>query len=201
MKKDIIIGVLLVFNISLCIFTLMNRDIKINAQVQHSREDNHLFNDFCVEEFIKSFSYSITNQGRFFQITDSIRDQLYELFSKGSERKLFFRMDFPYCGNCIFPVIEMLSKNTIINTEEIIILAAFPSERHIDDEFLHFIHDKNLKVINIPDFDMCFEMTGLIEPYFFIMDSSLFPDKLFFVNQCNGFLLKTYLNLIQHLIV
>lgn len=201
MKKNIIIGVLLVFNVFLCIMSLLNRTSNIDSQVLSGRFDNYLLDEYCVEEFKRSFSYSIINQGRLFHITDSIKDQLVTFFPSGNEKKLFFRLDFPYCGACIFPVIEMLSKNEIINNEEIIILSAFPSDRHMDDEFIHFMRDKNIKIINIPDFDMTFDPTGFAEPYLFIMGSSLIPKKLFVVNQCNGFLLETYLYLIRKHVV
>ncbi len=201
MKKNIIIGVLLFFNLSLCIVTFLIRTTDIDSKVQSGRAYNYLFDEFCIEEFKKSFSYSITNQGGLFQITDSTRDQLVTLFPKESESKLFFRLDFPYCGSCIFPFIEMLSKNTVINNEEIFILSAFPSEMHMDDDFIHFMRDKNLNMINIPDFDMTFEITGFTEPYLFIMDSSIIPNKLFVVNQCNEFLLEIYLNSISKYII
>lgn len=186
MKKNFLIIFLAIFNLWFLISFFLNKEISSNNQ---SRNIKRIFPDECIDEMVFSYLDSFFFEDREFIISENANKQLVELFSQGNRKKLFFRLDFPYCDNCIYPVIHYLSRSNSISKDDIWVLSTFPSEE-FTYEFKEFISDKNLNVLNIPDFDFTLSLTGLYDPFLFVMGEELKPDKIMFVTQCNNIMIE-----------
>lgn len=196
MKKNFLIAFLTIFNLWFLISFFLNKDL---SNRNNPGSYGWIFPDHCVDEMIFSFMDSFFFEDPAFIINEDVIDQLKGLFSQGSKKKLFYRLDFPYCGNCIYPVISHISEYSGISKNDIWILSAFPSEEY-SVEFREFVKDKNVNFLNISDFDFTYTLTGLYEPFLFLMDEELKPEKVLFTTQCNIVMIEKSLVQYQSLI-
>lgn len=190
MRRNIPLIIVIILNFWLCFIILSYRNKSVTETVQ-----NPSFR-YCEDEITEGFLNSIKHEHMAFQISADANNIFDEIFSIENSRKLFYRLDFPYCGSCIYPVIEKLSHTPELLKNNIIILSAFPSEEFAAD-FNGFMKDKNLKVINIPDLEFYFDSKNFVGAYMFLMDSNLNQERMFFTNQCNQFMLDEYLKFIK----
>lgn len=190
MRRNIPLIIVIGLNIWLCLIILSNSNISETAATQY------LSSRYCDDEITEGFVNSIKHEHMAFQISADAKIILDEIFSIENSTKLIYRLDFPYCGSCVYPVIEKLSDAPELLKKNIIILSAFPSEEFAAD-FNGFMKDKNLKVVNIPDLEFFFDSKNFIGAYMFLMNSSLIQEKMFFTNQCNQFMLDEYFRFIK----
>jgi hypothetical protein len=190
MRRNILLIIVIILNIWLCLIILSNRNISETVTTRN------LSSGCNEDEITEGFLNTIKYEHMAFQISGNANNIFDEIFSIDSSKKLFYRLDFPYCGNCIYPVIEKLSDTPELLKNNIIILSAFPSEKFAAD-FNGFMKDKNLTVINIPDLEFFFDSKHFIGAYMFLMDSNLNQERMFFTNQCNQFMLDEYLRFIK----
>jgi len=120
----------------------------------------------------------------------------YTEISNRNSEILIFRVDFPYCENCVFPTLDKLAEySQSLGKENIVILTSFPSNDYAST-FMNYIQKYELNVINVP-FDDFYIENDFIGSYLFEMDYFLYSKNLFFPKNCNIFMLDYYL---QHII-
>ncbi len=192
MKKNILLTTFIACNLWLCYLLITTKkEYNLNLQSLAAKSIDN-YKDFISDSFIKSIKYEECS----FHVSIDARKKILDLFSEKSNNKLFFRISFPYCGSCIFPVIDELESiyhNTGI--DNIFIITSFPNEDYAK-EFEDFMKTKKLKIINIPDVDFCLDTKGFNGSYLFIMDEELHHKKLLFINKFNHFILDNYLDYI-----
>jgi len=156
------------------------------------RDRNIFENSEITNAFINTLRFHQT----MFMISDSTRNSLNNLFEDKFEYKLFYRVDFPFCESCVYPTIEKLSAmSSKFGIENIIILTAFPSDDFLED-FIDSIKNNNIKILNIPDWEFCFNTRDFIGSYLFLMNSNFEHQYLFFVSQHNQFMIQSYLEFV-----
>lgn len=194
MKKNILLIIFIACNLWLS-FVLISNKQNCDTQLSLLKEksiDN--FKAHITDTFIKTISYEDSRV----KVSISAKNTISDLYSKGKDIKLIYRLNFPYCGSCIFPVIEELdAKCDEMGVDNIIIVSSFPNKEYAED-FDREMSDKKLRVINIPDIDFSLDNNGFNGSYLFLMDSSLHQESLFFTNKFNLFMLNDYLNFINN---
>jgi len=188
----LIISILIALNIFLCGIVIYNNITRNNLI-------NNLEKDFfycCEDKIRESLYHSLKYQDSRFTLSNEVAFLFDSIFGVGYDVKLMYRLDFPHCGNCSYPIIEKLEEFSKTSLFDVVILPAFPSNEYMD-EFNLFMLDKELLHINIPDLDFSLSQTGLFDSHLFLMDSSLKPHQLYFVNLCTMNMIDDYLNLIH----
>ena len=187
--KNILLIILVILNIWLGCLGLNSRKL-YESQIYNLQERNSFENAEIAKSFINTIRYHQTT----FLISDSACNIINRLFVNSPDFKLFYRINFPYCEICIYPVIEKLSTlASKLGVENIIILTSFPSEDYSID-FINFTKDKKVKVINIPDLDFCFNTNDFVGSYLFLLNSKYDHRYLFFVSQYNQFMIHPYID-------
>lgn len=191
-SRTLIISILIALNILLCGIVIYN-NITRNNKINKIEKD---FFDSCKEKIRESLYHSLKYQDSRFTLRNEVTFLFDSIFGVGNDVKLMYRLDFPHCGNCSYPIIEKLEEFSKTSLFDVVILPAFPSNEYMD-EFNLFMRDKELLYINIPDLDFSLSQTGLLDSHLFLMDSSLKPRQLFFINICTMNMIDDYLNLIN----
>lgn len=121
---------------------------------------------------------------------DSVDANLFAL--KDGSYKIIYRIDFPYCENCIYPVIvklDNLAKE--VGKNRILVVTSFP-ENCYGKDFSLFMKKYDLNVINIPIKSFGIQSRDLIGSYIFVMNRKWVVERLFFVGKNNHYMLDEY---------
>ena len=193
MKRNIVLIVLVACNIWLCIILILNKQ-DYNSKLSLLQAKSI---DECKNQVSDAFTNTIKYAETSFILSDSATVIIKELFSTGNASKLFYRLSFPYCESCIYPVIDkIIKKYPELRKDDIVLISAFPTEEYAE-EFNHDMENKKLRVINIPDIQFYLDRNNFDGSYLFIMDSNLHHKNLFFTNKCNLFLTDNYIDFIK----
>lgn len=146
--------------------------------------------DMVVDDISHNLMKNIIYENSIPDISVHYRDTILNLVKDG--KKLFYRIDFPYCEQCVYPVIDSLNSYAQkVGYNKVVLLSSFPVGDYGND-FKEHMRKYKLHVINIPDLDFCFQTKDLIGTYLFLMNHEMSLDKLFFCGKNNHFLLKDY---------
>ncbi len=195
MKKRviIIIVILIVSNLwlSFSLILLRKQTTEKLAIIENTSGDD------CVEEIAEAYIKSLKYYQIDHHVSDYAADTILSLFNKTHSRLLFYRIDFPYCGNCVLPTIDnLIEKLDEIGSEKIVILTSFPSMEYAD-ELNEYIKDSGLNILNLPHNEFCLDCNNFIGAYLFTMDIYLNTQNLFFTNKCNTSIVSKYLNFVN----
>jgi len=188
MKRNIVIVILIAFNIVLGInLVSISKKHENNIKLMKSSYD------FMKGEFAKSFIKLLEYEDSKLQVSDSAKILFKKIFNRSDNTILVYRLSFPYCDDCIFPIIESLKKNTQeFKYENVVIVSAFPNDEYAK-EFNRYMEDSGLNVINIPDMGYCLNSDEIIGSYLLTMNSKFQYNNLAFTNKYNFFIINDYL--------
>lgn len=124
-----------------------------------------------------------------------------EIFQfKGVSYKLFYRIDFPFCENCIYPTLDRLSKfANEIGKDKIVIITSFPS-KEFEEKFYSKVKKYDFNIINLLDVDFNVDPDELTGSYLFLMNRNMKTYKIFFVGKYNHYMLDDYFSYIKELL-
>lgn len=162
-----------------------------------SLQDSHdLFINGMKDAYLNTIKYDNSK----IQISDSAKCILEDIFNTGRNTKLVFRIDFPYCDNCVSPAIKKLANNNIgFKKEDIIILTSFPNMEYGND-FYEAIIDYNIEVMNIPFIEFNLTNCESTCSFLFIMDSQYSESRFLFINKYSSSIIDEYLTLCKDII-
>ncbi len=184
--KNLALILLITLNIFLC-FSLLNNKKKNSFTL----EEKSKVDVYTSREISKSFINTLRYEHKQVEISDSAKMILNPFIKKGNT--LIFRINFPYCESCIYPVIEELNKNTKLKRLNTLIITSFPNFEYAED-FNLFMKDKSLKAINIQDKYLSIDQTENTGAYLCVYESDFSICSIFFPNKYNFFILSDYLN-------
>jgi len=157
--------------------------------------NNALDISFGKTEIAKSFIYDLKYLNQPLHMSDNTKLLLNNLVKKNGGRLLFFRIDFPYCDDCIFPVINKLINYENILQHNIVFITSFPNEEYAY-EFNQIVDRKNLNIVNIPYIELNFNDKEILGSFLFTLDANLKHHNLFFTNKYNLFMIDNFINYI-----
>lgn len=187
MKKSLLLLSLLVFNIAICFFGL-----KRNFDHQKQLESLINYSNTEKSEISRALLLSYKYQDSSIIISEEMKEKLNSLC--GNNPTLILRFNFPFCENCVYPVIDSIENIYLNSDKQVLILTSFPNEDYAS-EFNTYMMNKPFIKFNIPNNEFVFDDSGEMGTFLLIM----FPDfsfkKLYMPNKYNHFLLKQYLPL------
>lgn len=184
----------------LCVFILLDfyliyRNLQLNEYCIHMnaiiKKDLEIKSDiaYCT---IKNINYSNS-----ILLLDKVSVDMNMLQIKDSLYNVIYRVDFPYCENCIYPVIEKLDNLAKeIGKDRVFIITSFPDSNYGKDFYL-FMKKYDLNVLNLPTNVFGISSKDLIGSYLFVMNKKVEAEKLFFVGKNNHYMLDEYFSYLK----
>jgi len=188
--------------IFICIFIILNITLIIKNYNINKNYNKALERNIVLTNKLNDIAYYTTKNIKYnnpiIDINKEIDLNIFK-FNK-NKHKIFYRIDFPYCENCIYPTIELLNELADeIGFDKITIITSFPDIEYGDD-FHEFTKKYNLDIINIPESDFCIEKKELIGSYIFTMNKNLNINNIFFCGKNNHFMLNEYFTYLKEYI-
>ena len=188
--------------IFICIFIILNITLIIKNYNINKNYNKALERNIVLTNKLNDIAYYTTKNIKYnnpiIDINKEIDLNIFK-FNK-NKHKIFYRIDFPYCENCIYPTIELLNELADeIGFDKITIITSFPDIEYGDD-FHEFTKKYKLDIINIPESDFCIEKKELIGSYIFTMNKNLNINNIFFCGKNNHFMLNEYFTYLKEYI-
>ena len=188
--------------IFICIFIILNITLIIKNNNINKNYNKALERNIVLTNKLNDIAYYTTKNIKYNNPTTDINKEIdLNIFKFNKNKyKIFYRVDFPYCENCIYPTIELLNELADdIGFDKITIITSFPNIEYGDD-FHEFTKKYNLDIINIPESDFCIEKKELIGSYIFTMNKNLNINNIFFCGKNNHFMLNEYFTYLKEYI-
>ena len=188
--------------IFICIFIILNITLIIKNNNINKNYNKALERNIVLTNKLNDIAYYTTKNIKYNNPTTDINKEIdLNIFKFNKNKyKIFYRVDFPYCENCIYPTIELLNELADeIGFDKITIITSFPNIEYGDD-FHEFTKKYNLDIINIPESDFCIEKKELIGSYIFTMNKNLNINNIFFCGKNTHFMLNEYFTYLKEYI-